>query len=72
MELSNMPIEANPRPCASSIVNVAFDVEIRRATLLLNEPCCVLSVWTCSMLSTLKTELAFIKFWTKENSFENV
>ena len=35
-----MPIEANPKPCASSIVNVAFDVDIRRATLhLLKETC---------------------------------
>lgn len=32
-----MPLEANPKPCANSIVNLAFDVEIRRATLLLNE-----------------------------------
>ena len=32
-----MPIEANPKRCALSIVNVAFDVKIRRATLLLNE-----------------------------------
>lgn len=41
MELLNVPIEAIPKPCAISIVNVAFDVKIRRATVLLNETCTV-------------------------------
>lgn len=36
-----MPIEAIPKRCVLSIANVAFDVKIRLATLLLKETCTV-------------------------------
>ena len=67
-----MPIEANPKRCALSIVNVAFDVKIQTSnTFAKRDINCVLSVWPCNILSTLKPDLTYIKFWTNESSFEN-